>query len=120
VKTFLSQRRTSAPLASFISKGFSRMAKVKQFKDLLRFHCPGCEDTHMVRVGVPGAWGWNGSLDRPTITPSILVNRGKANPMFPVCHSFVREGRIEFCSDCDHPLAGQTVELPELAEPDIL
>lgn len=30
-----------------------------------------------------------------------------------VCHSFVRDGRIEFLSDCTHALAGQTVELSE-------
>ncbi|MCZ4340562.1 hypothetical protein O4H52_03015 [Sphingomonadaceae bacterium G21617-S1] len=29
-----------------------------------------------------------------------------------VCHSFVRNGQIEFLSDCTHALAGQTVPLP--------
>jgi hypothetical protein len=37
-----------------------------------------------------------------------------ANPPSPLCHSFVRDGRIEFLSDCTHSLAGQTVELPEI------
>jgi hypothetical protein len=31
-----------------------------------------------------------------------------------VCHSFVRDGRIEFLSDSTHHLSGQTVELPEV------
>jgi hypothetical protein len=31
----------------------------------------------------------------------------------PRCHSFVREGKIEYLGDCEHYLQGQTVELPE-------
>jgi hypothetical protein len=30
-----------------------------------------------------------------------------------VCHSFVTDGRIQFLNDCTHPLAGQTVDIPE-------
>lgn len=95
------------------------------------FHCPGCECAHGVTVnGQPNAmgasWGWNGDLIRPTFTPSILV-RGTVpitdeerdrimagEPFEPapvVCHSFVRDGKIEFLSDCTHKLAGQTVPL---------
>jgi hypothetical protein len=32
----------------------------------------------------------------------------------PRCHSFVRDGRIEFLTDSTHELAGQIVGLPEL------
>lgn len=100
------------------------------------FHCPGCRESHTVRVAGPSAWGWNGSLDAPTFTPSLLVRSGHyapghqggdcwctynaENPAEPspfrcqVCHSFIRDGRIEFLSDCTHELAGQTVEIPEL------
>lgn len=31
-----------------------------------------------------------------------------------VCHSFVRDGRIQFLSDCTHKLANQTVDLPDI------
>lgn len=31
-----------------------------------------------------------------------------------VCHSFVRDGRIQFLADCTHAMAGQTVDLPEV------
>lgn len=86
----------------------------------LVFECPGCECLHSVYVTSPGTgatvWSWNGSVDRPTITPSILVN-GRAeclNPAVPRCHSFVVDGRIQFLSDCTHRLAGQTVDLPEI------
>lgn len=29
-----------------------------------------------------------------------------------VCHSFITDGQIQFLNDCTHPLAGQTVPLP--------
>ncbi|BAS10570.1 hypothetical protein AHiyo4_39920 [Arthrobacter sp. Hiyo4] len=34
----------------------------------------------------------------------------------PRCHSFVRNGHIEFLSDSTHELAGQTMALPPLPE----
>jgi hypothetical protein len=77
------------------------------------FHCPGCEGGHAVPVTGPRAWRWNGSLDAPTLQPSILVNRGGANPTVAICHSFVTACKIQFLSDCTHPLAGSTVELPD-------
>lgn len=99
------------------------------------FFCPGCEMYHGVSTdpanpnSLTGAkWQWNGSLESPTFSPSILV-RGivpitddehtrimageKFEPVPFVCHSFVRDGKIEFLGDCTHKLAGQTVELPE-------
>jgi hypothetical protein len=97
--------------------------------DMLWFWCPGCNEYHAVSINSQGhpVWGFNGSEESPTITPSILV-RGtkrltneeaerilhgeKIEPTPLVCHSFVRDGRIEFLSDCTHALAGQTVELP--------
>jgi len=80
-------------------------------------------------------WGFNGNLDRPTFSPSILSRSGHyanghaecwcnmadrmpSESNHPewcyICHSFVRDGRIEFLSDCTHAFAGQTVELPEI------
>jgi hypothetical protein len=105
------------------------------------FECPGCEMAHQVNVAGSGRpmWTWNGSMDRPTFSPSILVTydhmseagraRSKAfheqhgrhptheeNPydVHDVCHSFVTDGRIQFLGDCTHALAGQTVDLPEI------
>jgi hypothetical protein len=31
-----------------------------------------------------------------------------------LCHYFIRDGKIEFCGDCPHELAGQTVPLPDV------
>jgi hypothetical protein len=30
-----------------------------------------------------------------------------------LCHYFIRAGKIEFCGDSPHNLAGQTVDLPD-------
>lgn len=84
----------------------------------VHFWCPGCDDAHGVVVETPEAWGFNGDLERPTFTPSVLVRYGHlpaGGPMGtdPVCHSFVTDGRIQFLGDSTHALAGQTVDLPE-------
>lgn len=89
----------------------------------LYFHCPGCGYPHGVNVDKVGEpkWSYNGDPGKPTFSPSILVTTGRAvDPTFEkeegdppaVCHTFVREGKIQFLSDCDHVLAGQTVNIP--------
>lgn len=98
--------------------------------------------SHIVYVHANGyrpTWTWNGSVDFPTFEPSILVTwdslseagrekndafrREHGRYMSPtelpwdvrnICHSFVRNGRIQFLGDCTHDLAGQTVELPDM------
>lgn len=100
------------------------------------FWCPGCQQLHRILVdGVSEAgprWQWNGDAERPTITPSILVQgvvpltdaeldayeRGEPlpQPVPRVCHVFVTDGRIQFLGDCTHSLAGQTVPMPDLPE----
>lgn len=90
----------------------------------IRFWCPGCDGVHGINVGEGAGprWGWNGDVNKPTFTPSILVRTGRAlDPAFvpeagdppEICHSFVTDGRIQFLADCTHPLAGQTVDLPD-------
>jgi hypothetical protein len=88
-------------------------------QEQLLFECPGCGEMRAVRVrarsdGAPSGpvWGWNESLDLPTFSPSLLVRWTHGEKREPrCCHSFVRDGRIEFLSDCTHTLAGQTVDL---------
>jgi hypothetical protein len=93
------------------------MAKIRMMSDQqYAFHCPGCKCSHGVPVEGPRAWGWNGSVDAPTFTPSILVQWVKTDndkPLPMVCHSFVKDGKIQFLGDCTHELVGQTVEIPE-------
>ena len=81
-------------------------------------------------------WGFNGDLDLPTFSPSVMNRVGhyadgntaecyctwskrypdKGDPGFAccLCHSFITNGRITFLSDCTHAYAGQTLDLPEI------
>jgi len=77
------------------------------------FHCPGCEYSHWVRVTGQGAWGFNGNEEKPTFTPSVLVN-ASGDSEIKRCHSFVKDGKIQFLGDCDHSLKNQTVDLPDM------
>jgi hypothetical protein len=76
------------------------------------FHCPGCGHDHAFRVNGTGRpqWTWNGSLEKPTFTPSLVNSSDTPSRR---CHLFVTKGRIQFLSDCHHALAGQTVDLPD-------
>jgi hypothetical protein len=112
----------------------------------LTFWCPGCREAHTVWVGEgPGPrWGWNGDVERPVFTPSVLVTgrsftaageaafeawhaRGcpKPAPEFESadtrCHTFVgcngaQPGQVIFLGDCTHELAGQIVDIPPMPE----
>lgn len=83
----------------------------------LFFHehwCPGCEVIHLIAVDQPfrnGAqWTYDGNHDAPTFAPSINVGPGTKLQ----CHYFIRAGKIEFCGDSHHALAGKTVDLPDI------
>jgi len=79
----------------------------------IAFHCAGCGHGHRVRLTGKDPWEWNGSLDKPTIRPSIFVNKGRVCPDVPACHSLVTDGKINFLADCSHALAGKVVDLPD-------
>jgi hypothetical protein len=89
-----------------------------------RYWCPGCDALHSIAVR-PGSqpngasWGFTGTLEKPTYTPSQLsewngVKDGKT--IKQRCHTFIREGMIQFLNDCTHALKGQTVPLPPLPD----
>lgn len=91
----------------------------------------------MVQIGAGSGprWGFNGDEAKPTFSPSLLVRSGHfarddqrpgecycdaeergvdaGSFSCSICHSFVRDGMIEFLGDSTHDLAGQTVALPE-------
>ena len=79
-----------------------------------RFFCPGCQCSHLFSVAhdprdrrYPNdpVWKFDGNMESPTFEPSLVYPDH--------CHLYVRNGRIEFLSDCNHALAGQTVDLPD-------
>jgi len=115
-----------------------RSAALGDGESALSFWCPGCKGPHMLRIGGDKRpqWEWNGDVDRPTFDPSVMVRSGHFVPgqegkecwcsyeqrfgrKLPegtgcsICHSFVRDGRIEFLSDSTHALAGVTMDLPD-------
>ena len=76
--------------------------------------CPGCNLPHRVTTQPPGpVWTWNGDRQFPTFTPSVLVTWDNPEPPHHVCHSFVKEGQMQFLGDCTHHLANQTVPIPD-------
>jgi len=90
---------------------------------VLLWWCPGCEEFHQVHTQEPnrcGAkWSWDGNAEAPTFSPSIHIHAYTPaegdDPEFRFCcHTFVRNGVIQFLDDCTHKLAGQTVPLPPL------
>lgn len=111
---------------------------------LFAFWCPGCEEMHRVPATKRRAdgWTWNENIEAPTVTPSLLLTSGHFCPDFKPgdncwctynaeqvakgekpckfecerCHTFVKDGNIEFLSDCTHKLAGQTVPIPDWPE----
>ncbi|MCC3156427.1 hypothetical protein LJ737_04215 [Hymenobacter sp. 15J16-1T3B] len=117
----------------------NRITPLPDHPGVYRFTCPGCKCQHIVYTQSANSygarWSYNGNPERPTFSPSLLIRSGhhipghsgrcwcdfnRDNPENPapasvccgICHSFVRDGYIEFLNDCTHELAGQTVELP--------
>ena len=102
--------------------------------DLL-FFCPGCQCGHAVWVSSPNrltgaSWGWNGSMEKPTFTPSLRIQFEAWNPpvtpenmdqyraspwpqtkVAKICHVIVTDGKLHFCGDSTHKLAGQVVDM---------
>lgn len=89
------------------------------------FVCPGCQSEHRI-IAKWGAtsgktsplWSFNGNLESPTFNPSLLVRWEFTEEKHGfsekhVCHSFIRDGKIEFLSDCTHALAGKTVPMED-------
>jgi len=86
----------------------------------LMFCCPGCAEMfdsdgiHILPINGTGpnpTWGFDGNLEAPTLTPSILTGKGEPGKR---CHSFLRGGVFEFLGDSSHSLAGQKIPIPDL------
>jgi len=87
----------------------------------LKFHLPSVGGIQVLPVIIKGsrkntnAWTWNGSTEKPTLRPSVLVegvckNTGKDFK----CHSWVNDGKTQFLSDCSHDMANKTAELRDI------
>ena len=76
------------------------------------FFCPGCKKLHFVSVKGNIVWDFNGDIEKPTFSPSILTWLPIKDYEKYRCHSFIKDGKIQFLGDCWHELKGQTVDLP--------
>lgn len=81
------------------------------------FWCPACENCHAYYVEQPNGsnkaqWQFNGNIEKPTFTPSLLAYRTLSNGQREtICHLFVTDGLIQYQGDCPHKLAGQTIPM---------
>ena len=69
-----------------------------------RYYCVNCNKDvpfDECEAGLDGLWHYcrSGRLD------------GKIEPRERVCHSYIKDGQIQFLTDCTHALAGKTVPL---------
>lgn len=81
--------------------------KIRKTNDgRLVFFCPACKCGHWFNK----SWEFNGDIEKPTISPSILVTRP---PEEYRCHSFITDGKIRFLDDCSHEMKGKTINLED-------
>jgi hypothetical protein len=76
----------------------------------LRIKVPGPVSFLVLPIKPPHGWQWNGSVDSPSLQPSILTTNPREGLR---CHSYLTDGKFQFLSDTSHELANQTVPAPE-------
>lgn len=105
------------------------------------YWCQGCKDAHSIRTeGFGPLWQvTGGDTDKPTVKPSVLVTTGHHVKWYKPdlgcwctyyaehpeedrdfecrkCHTLIKEGMVQFLSDCSHELANQTLPVPDWPE----
>lgn len=87
------------------------------------FLCPGCGVAHHIQTRARTEdpeeciWWFNGDVNKPTFTPSILGTWQEGpvdKPVNGICHYNLTDGKIQYHTDCTHHLVGKTVDLPVL------
>ncbi len=91
-----------------------RIVPESENQNQLQFRCPGCNnELHALN----DKWEFNGDLNNPTISPSLLVRgwlcKKDGKDVYGICHSFIKDGKIQYLGDCDHELKNKIVELPD-------
>jgi hypothetical protein len=85
------------------------------------FYCLACKEAPPYCTQQPNdhpKWSFNGDMEKPTFSPSLFLIRSLKDyeGCGPRCHLFIRDGKIEYQGDCEHALAGQTVDMVEFPE----
>lgn len=79
--------------------------------DQFLYMCKGCGHEHAFALkSVGGNHDFNMDLNNPTVSPSLVANFSPGE----MCHSFIKNGRIQYLNDCTHHLKGVTIELPDI------
>lgn len=90
--------------------------RINEHNEDYRFWCLGCDSVHHIRAkGDKPSWEFNGDMVKPTFSPSHLTGwHGENGQKFSEnrCHSFIKDGNIQYLSDCHHDLKGKTIPLP--------
>lgn len=76
--------------------------------------CPACKLEHFFAVtdyDGRDIGEFDGNLDCPTFSPSMLSNGGRMILNLPRCHSFLVNGQWQFLNDSTHAMAGQTIPM---------
>jgi hypothetical protein len=74
-------------------------------------YCPACDAVH--RIG--SEWTFDHNMTKPTFRPSVRHRQERTDGLLlRQCHYFLVKGQIDFCTDCSHAMAGQTVALPAM------
>lgn len=104
---------------SAISSKLRKWADPASGQEGLTYWCQGCNAAHGIRIKGPGSWGWNGDVERPVFTPSVLTTWNEPSGD-KRCHTFVgcngaQPGEVIFLDDCTHALRGAH-PFPELPD----
>lgn len=92
--------------------------KLQQLSDgKLVWWCPACETYHGGFVDGQNrpVWGFDGNFESPTFTPSFLVKMPRADKV-NICHTFVKNGQIQYLNDSTHSMAGKTIPMVNIDE----
>lgn len=90
--------------------------EVRRGVDYLRFHPHGYESPVMLPVITRGAragtnaWTWNGSVESPTLRPSIKTTHADCT----VSHVWLNDGACQYLDDSTDGNAGKTLPLQPL------
>lgn len=63
-----------------------------------------------------GAWTWNGSLDKPTVRPSVRTKYFNKEGKKVELHYWLNDGICKCLSDCTDGNAGKELELSNINE----
>jgi hypothetical protein len=102
-------------------------SKLRRIQGGYSHWCPACQEMHQL----PDSWRFDGNLESPTFTPSFKhegvkieviegrwtgewIRDAQGNTIPVCCHYILTNGILNFCGDCTHAFANQTVPLPDL------